>query len=36
VEERLTAQRELKRRRVESYMKKQLRVTAAIGGLPFF
>ena len=34
VELRLTAQRELKRRRVESYIKNQLRLTAAIGGLP--
>ena len=34
VELRLTAQRELKRRRVESYIKNQLRFTAAIGGSP--
>lgn len=34
VEQRLTAQRELKRRRVESYIKNQLRLTAAIGSLP--
>jgi class 3 adenylate cyclase len=34
VEERLTAQRESKRRRVESYINNQLRFTAAIGGLP--
>jgi class 3 adenylate cyclase len=34
VEQRLTAQREIKRRRVESYINNQLRFTAAIGGLP--
>jgi class 3 adenylate cyclase len=34
VEQRLTAQRELKRRRVESYIKSQLQLTSAIGGLP--
>jgi hypothetical protein len=34
VEERLTAQREIKRRRIESYVDNQLRFTSAIGGLP--
>lgn len=34
VEQRLTAQREIKRRRIESYINNQLRFTAAIGGLP--
>ena len=34
VEERLTAQLELKRRPVESYIKDELQLTAAIGGLP--
>jgi len=34
VEEQLTAQREIKRRRIESYVDNQLRFTVAIGGLP--
>jgi len=34
VEERLTAQREIKRRRIESYIDNELRFTVAIGGLP--
>jgi hypothetical protein len=34
VEDRLTAHREIKRRRVESYVNNQLRFTAAIGGSP--
>lgn len=34
VEDRLTAHREIKRRRVESYVNNQLRFTTAIGGLP--
>src|ERR1700738_1755567 len=34
VEERLTAQREIKRRRIESYVDNELRFTVAIGGLP--
>jgi len=34
VEERLTAQREIKRRRIESYVDNQLRFTVAIGSLP--
>src|SRR3984957_13998097 len=34
VEEELTAQRELKRRRIESYVDNELRFTVAIGGLP--
>jgi class 3 adenylate cyclase len=34
VERQLTAQRELKRQRVESYIKNQLRFTQAIGGAP--
>jgi hypothetical protein len=34
VDERLTAQREIKRRRIESYVDNQLRFTSAIGGLP--
>ncbi len=34
IEDRLTAHREIKRRRVESYVNNQLRFTAAIGGLP--
>src|ERR1700730_7393726 len=34
VEKQLTAQREIKRRRIESYVDNQLRFTVAIGGLP--
>jgi hypothetical protein len=34
VEDRLTGNREIKRLRIESYVKNQLRLTAAIGGLP--
>jgi hypothetical protein len=34
VEEQLTAQREIKRRRIESYVDNELRFTVAIGGLP--
>jgi class 3 adenylate cyclase len=34
IEDRLTAHREIKRRRLESYVNNQLRFTAAIGGLP--
>ena len=34
VEDRLTAHREIKRRRVESYVGNQLRFAAAIGGSP--
>ena len=34
VEEQLTAQREMKRRRIESYVDNELRFTVAIGGLP--
>ena len=34
VEDRLTAQREIRRRRIESYVNNELRFTAAIGGLP--
>ena len=34
VEERLTAQREIKRRRIESFVNNELRFTVAIGGLP--
>jgi class 3 adenylate cyclase len=34
VEEQLTAQREIKRRRIDSYVNNQLRFTSAIGGLP--
>src|SRR6202048_4193911 len=34
VEERLTAQREITRRRIESYVDNELRFTVAIGGLP--
>src|SRR6202051_2045860 len=34
VEKQLTAQREIKRRRIESYVDNELRFTVAIGGLP--
>jgi class 3 adenylate cyclase len=34
VEDQLTAQREIKRRRIESYVDNELRFTVAIGGLP--
>jgi len=34
VEDQLTAQREIKRRRIESYIDNELRFTVAIGGLP--
>src|SRR6202011_194835 len=34
VEDRLTAQREIKRRRIESFVDNELRFTVAIGGLP--
>jgi class 3 adenylate cyclase len=34
VEDQLTAQREIKRRRIESYVNNELRFTVAIGGLP--
>ena len=34
VKERLTAQREIKRRRIESFIDNELRFTVAIGGLP--
>jgi class 3 adenylate cyclase len=34
VQEQLTAQREIKRRRIESYIDNELRFTVAIGGLP--
>ena len=34
VGEQLTAQREIKRRRIESYVDNELRFTVAIGGLP--
>ena len=34
VEDQLTAQREIKRRRIESYVENELRFTVAIGGLP--
>src|ERR1700730_10102886 len=34
VEERLTGQREIKRRRIESFVDNELRFTVAIGGLP--
>jgi hypothetical protein len=34
VEEQLTAPREIKRRRIESYVDNELRFTVAIGGLP--
>jgi class 3 adenylate cyclase len=34
VEEQLTAQREIKRRRIETYIDNELRFTVAIGGLP--
>jgi hypothetical protein len=34
VQQQLTAQREIKRRRIESYVNNQVRFTAAIAGLP--
>jgi hypothetical protein len=34
VQEQLTAQREIKRRRIESYVSNQVRFTAAIAGMP--